>query len=185
MRRRDPSDRSLEAPPDAIALDRLAHRPGDGEPEARPLRRCGGLLLARLGLQHKRRHAPSPTLAHPLELRAPLQGSHAPGGASYSPLLCLGHGPPIRCPMRSRREALAALGAPPRHHPAAAGGRHTLAEPMAALAHEPAWLIGPFHVASPLCPSGIRQINKAGCRVSPARVRIRFSSGTDWKSPRL
>jgi len=33
---------------------------------------------------------------------------------------------------------------------------------MAALAHKPAGLVGPFHVASPLCPSGMRQMSKAG-----------------------
>jgi hypothetical protein len=52
-------------------------------------------------------------------------------------------------PAASSREALATLRAPPCHHPPTACGRHALAETMPALAHEPARLVGPFHVKSP------------------------------------
>lgn len=42
-------------------------------------------------------------------------------------------------------EALAPFGPPPGDHPRAANRRHTLAEAMPPLAHQPARLIGPFH----------------------------------------
>src|SRR4029077_5883286 len=46
---------------------------------------------------------------------------------------------------RSRTEPLAALRAPGRQHPAAAFGRHPGAKAVAALAHQFARLVGPFH----------------------------------------
>jgi hypothetical protein len=49
----------------------------------------------------------------------------------------------------SSREALAALRAPTRENPAAAGGFHALAEAMAPLANDPARLISTLHVSSP------------------------------------
>src|SRR5580692_9506478 len=47
--------------------------------------------------------------------------------------------------MRSRTEPLAALRPPGRQHPAAALGRHPGAKAVAALAHQFARLVGPFH----------------------------------------
>jgi hypothetical protein len=46
---------------------------------------------------------------------------------------------------RSRTEPLAALRAAGRQHPAAAFGRHPGAKAVAALAHQFARLVGPFH----------------------------------------
>src|SRR5258708_29741356 len=47
--------------------------------------------------------------------------------------------------MRSRTEPLAAVRPPGRHHLAAAFGRHPGAKAVAALAHQFARLVGPFH----------------------------------------
>lgn len=46
---------------------------------------------------------------------------------------------------RLRRQALAAFGAATGKDLLSAGGQHALAEAVAALAHEAAWLIGAFH----------------------------------------
>ena len=48
------------------------------------------------------------------------------------------------------RQALAALGAPPRYDPSSAHGGRTGAKPMAAFSDEPTGLIGTFHGGSPL-----------------------------------
>src|SRR5581483_11475395 len=73
----------LEAPPDAIALDRLADLPRDGETEAR----SGGQLrpalpAARLALEHEGRPRPSCTLANPLKFRPLFQRHHVRAAAS-------------------------------------------------------------------------------------------------------
>src|SRR5262245_1272566 len=53
-------------------------------------------------------------------------------------------------PTRSSRQALAALGAPAIEHADAAFGQHALAKAMAALADEPARLIGALHDTAPV-----------------------------------
>lgn len=49
------------------------------------------------------------------------------------------------CPCQLGRKALAALGTATSDDLLAAGGEHALAEAVAALTHEAAWLIGTFH----------------------------------------
>jgi hypothetical protein len=77
-------------------------------------------------------------------------------------------------PARLRRQPLAALGAPPRYHPAPARGRHALAKPVPALAHEPARLVGPFHpgvsVSTRPAPTGARRrpTQDPGCGFAPS-----------------
>src|SRR5436853_4846456 len=168
-------DRRLEAPPDAIALDRLADLPGDREAEPRRARRRGTILTAaRFGFEDEDGGCASRPFADPQVFRALFQRRHWRGGARSC--LRLGHAPPIAAAAASLRQALATLRAPPGHPPAARGGRQALAETMPALAHELARLVGPFHVESPLVPSpgwgnvaaGAAQIGPAGTRAQTA-----------------
>ena len=148
----DAPDRRLEAPPDAIALDRLADLPGDGEAEPRLLP-CGCAAVLAVGVPWPRARTPAVPIARPCgpaETPPRLFSVVTPGAAPFAAFaraLAIGH--PSLPAAVSRREALAALGTPPGHDPAAAGRGHALAETMPALAHELARLIGPFHVGSP------------------------------------
>ena len=136
-----------------------------------------GLALAGCG-RRPRRCAPWPRARTPaVAQRAPLRTRRnsarrfsvvTPGVAPFAAFaraLAIGH--PSLPAAVSRRQALAALGAPPRHDRAAAGGCHALAETMPALAHELARLIGPFHVGSPFSASPCRGCADASPQPAP------------------
>jgi len=162
-----------EAPPYAITLDRLADLLGNREPVPRLVHRQRSIRIdTRLGLENERRSCASGAFANPQVFRALLQGRDARGGASRC--LRLGHASPIAAAAASCRQALATLGAAPGDDGPAAGGRHTVAESMPALAHELARLVGPFHVGSPFGVKALRAL-MGECR---RRCRIIGSAST-------
>src|SRR2546423_6873247 len=81
-------DRRLEAPPDAIALDRLADLPGDREAEPRRARRRGTILTAaRFGFEDEDGGCASRPFADPQVFRALFQRRHWRGGGPTVPPL--------------------------------------------------------------------------------------------------
>ena len=141
--------RGLEATLDAIALHRPSDLPADGEAEPGP----GRLAAAPLRLQNERARRAARAAANAQELRPPPECRKS---ASRLPVGCgpVGYHVLPRLPPRrtSRREPLAALGPPTRQNASAARGLHALAKAVAALANEPARLIGALHVPSPYPP---------------------------------
>lgn len=121
---REPDDLA-QSTPHAIALHGIANLPRYGEAHAHRTT----FFLATTRLQHER------AAGRPHACR-----SGAKIGPAPQPLHGIsGNG------ARSRAKPFAAAGAPRREHSAAAFRRHPGAKAMAALAHQFAGLIGPFH----------------------------------------
>jgi hypothetical protein len=140
-----------EPPAHAVAHDRIADlaRHGEANPDG-----SGVVLGALAGLQEEAAGRRSCAFRGSLEIRAALQPFHWLGLAlaailgsttagSTSKSAC---GTRTRAPTKSlSTQLLAPLRTPQRQNPAAALGRHAGAKAVAALAHQFARLIGPFH----------------------------------------
>ena len=189
----DSANRRLEATPDPVALHRLADLARDGEAEARPaLIGCARACLAAARPWPRGRTPASPSArrcAPAGTLRAASKSSR-PASRSFLVQPVLWPLPIRRRRKRSRRQALAALGAPPGHDRAAARGRHALAEPMPPLAHEPARLIGPFHFSSPSLASPCRgcavaRRQRGAAMAQPAERHSRPGRRSNWRAYRV
>jgi len=175
----------LEPPTHSIAHNGPTHLLAHSEPEPRaiclptaPSRR----FPSRLRLDHQRRRAPPQATPDSQELGALFQCGQFHAATPLPP--DAENAAAARRPRRqsaSRRETLAPLGPATGKHPGSSDCLHTLAEAVAALAHETARLVGAFHVLSPYRSQSRGWPSGEGPNGSP---RARHPSGYGPTCPR-
>jgi hypothetical protein len=160
-RRRQRPNSFLQASSNAVADDGTAYLTSDREAEPRPFGRNEPVhFVVGIGspaaFHHEKWAGPTHTSAHTLELRLTLQGLELHHVHQLVSSALVRAAPSVEAQAvqttskrsgRSGGQPLAPLRPTARKHAHAANGRHALAEAMAALANEPARLVGPFHVS--------------------------------------